>query len=231
MDKVIAFGDSFTWGSDMHDTVRADLGHWDGSVPYTETYSKHTWHALLAKDLGYKYKCYAREGCSNQTIVRTFFERLAEFNKNDLIIVNFTWRDRYDFLDAETIEWESIRPSSIKGDSKFAEMYYKHIHSHYWDNIESLKAINLVISILKCYNMKYIVTCIDDMIYGDNVHVNNTITSMRDVYKNEITWFDGIGFHQWSVKNKFPISPMWHPLEEAHKQALKKIKEQHEFTE
>jgi len=225
MSKLISYGDSFTWGTDMNDTVRADLEHYNGGCNYTDMFSRNTWHALLAKQYGFEYKCYAQEGCSNQSIVRAFFEHAHEIEPDDLVNVNFTWRDRYDFLDPETFEWETVRPGCTKDDSKYAEMYYKHQHSHYWDSIESLKAINLITSYLELINVKYIITCIDEMIYYDEVHRLPIITALRDQFKDKITWFNGVGFHQWSKDNNYPISALWHPLEEAHCGAFKYMRE------
>jgi len=228
MSKIIAFGDSFTWGSDMNDTFRFEeyykIYKYHPTCRYSNSYSRSTWQALLAKHLKIDYACYATEGCSNQTIVRTFFEHVHEIDSTDIVIINFTWRDRYDFLDSVTHKWENVRPTCTKDTSKFAEMYYKHIHNSYWDNIESLKAINLLIGYMKTHNIEYIVTCIDEMIYYDDIHVTPTITAMRHAYENDITWFNDVGFHQWSKDNKYPISEMWHPLEEAHQEAFNYIK-------
>lgn len=224
MAKMIAFGDSFTWGSDMADTMRIaefnQLPEEERKVQqFHERYSRSTWQAKLATKLGLDYKCLAVQGCSNQTIVRTFFENVQAIQPGDLISVNFTWRDRYDFFDNEEHTWHTVRPSGTE-DVKYYELYYKHLHSSHWDQIESLKAINLIIGYLKLNNIDFIATCIDDLIYNDPYHNTHPIQVLQDVHKDDIKWFADKGFHQWSKDNNFPISPMWHPLEEAHEAAL-----------
>ncbi len=226
MAKMIAFGDSFTWGSDMGDTMR-DFEWWakpkewrnQKANMFDNLYSRRTWQAKLAKKLGLDYKCYAEQGCSNQSIVRQFFKYAPSFKEGDLISVNFTWRNRYDFFDTETDNWETVRPSGTE-DSKYHEIYYKHIQSVKWDQIESLKAIILILGHLKYNNIDFIATCIDDEIFDDQLLTDPVIGSLTDVCKDDIRWFEDKGFHKWSIDNNYPISPMWHPLEEAHEAAF-----------
>lgn len=231
MAKVIAFGDSFTWGSDMGDTMR----HYEWEAMPTEwkrqaknrfdnLYSRRTWQAKLAKMMHYDYKCYAEQGCSNQSIVRQFFKYAPSIKPEDLVIVNFTWCNRYDFFNEETMKWETVRPSGTE-DSKYYEMYYKHIHTSYWDQIESLKAINLILDYLTVHKIDFLATCIDEKIYNDK-HINDPVVeTLTNANKDKIKWFDGLGFYEWSKVNNYPISPMWHPLEEAHEAAFNYILE------
>jgi len=212
MDKLIAFGDSFTWGSDM-----ADQDH--------NTPSRSTWQALYANANDMDYVCYAKPGCSNQTILRTFFEKADTFNNEDLISVNFTWRDRYDILSSTNpAVWETLRPTGTE-DSEYFKMYYKHIQSSIWDQIENLKSINLIINYLESTNQQYIITCIDRLIFDDAHHSSKLIKKLQSLHFDKITWFNDNGFHAWATDHNYPISPMWHPLEEAHTAAYEYIKD------
>jgi len=224
MAKMIAFGDSFTWGSDMSDTMR-DF-EWNKlskeerrQKPFDTLYSRFTWQALLANKLELNYVCLAEQGCSNQSIVRRFFENVQRIQPGDLVSINFTWRDRYDFYNDEEQQWHTVRPSGTE-DSDYHELYYKHLHNSTWDQIESLKAINLVLDYLKLNDIDYIATCIDDMIYFDPHYKTPLMQTLQNVHGNDIKWFESRGFYQWSKDYKYPISPMWHPLEKAHEAAL-----------
>jgi len=224
MSKMIVFGDSFAWGSDMSDTMR--LQEWNKqseeqrkAKPFHETYSRSTWQAKLATKLGLDYECLAVQGCSNQTIVRTFFENEQLIEPGDLVSVNFTWRDRYDFYNDEEQKWHTVRPTGTE-DLSYHKLYYKHLHSSTWDQIESLKAINLVLGYLKLHDIDFIATCIDDLIYNDQHHNTALIQTLQDVHRCNINWFESRGFYQWSKDYQYPISPMWHPLEKAHDAAL-----------
>ena len=232
MAKIIAFGDSFTWGSDMADTMRdfewnAMPEEWkqDRKNGFHNLYSRHTWQALMAQDKGMEYVCLAEQGCSNQSIVRKFFENVHLIEKGDTVSINFTWRDRYDFYNDVEGKWETLRPSGTE-DNPLFEMYYKHMHSSVWDQVESLKAINLVLDYMKLSNISFIATCIDDKIYHGVHHNTPLIKILQEQNEERIWWFEGLGFHEWSKVNNYEISPMWHPLEEAHKAAYQYLKDE-----
>jgi hypothetical protein len=229
MAKLIAFGDSFTWGSDMADTMRypefQKLQEDDHTLSYLNTYSRSTWQNLAAEHLGLTYKCLAQEGCSNQTIYRRFFETATQFKSDDVISVNFTWRNRYDFFDVAQAEWHTVRPGDAVND-EYAKLYYKYIQSHNWDQVESLKVINGVVDYLVQNKLKYIITCIDHLIYTDPTHSSlRIIKQLQKIHADKIVWFEGLGFHEWSKIKQFPISPMWHPLEDAHRAGFALLKD------
>jgi hypothetical protein len=232
MAKLIAFGDSFTWGSDMGDTMLSDQffkEYKNTDRKYCDMYSRRTWQKHLADYLDLDYKCLAQEGCSNQTIYRRFFESAVLFDKDDVISVNFTWRDRYDFLNDTTKQWSTVRPSGTESDPLF-ELYYKNIQSSNWDQVESLKVINGIISFLELNQYKYIITCIDELIYKDPWHSSLLIIKeLQNIFKDKIVWFDGVGFYHWSKDNNYPISDYWHPLEEAHWAAFQMLRDRDTF--
>ena len=74
MTTLIAAGDSFTWGSDLPDS---SSGH----------ASKLSWSAFAAQQLGYNYKCLARPGAGNSSIVRRMITGLAKEDISDIIVV------------------------------------------------------------------------------------------------------------------------------------------------
>ena len=165
----MAFGDSFTWGSDMTDTMRdfewnAMPAEWKRANRFDDMYSKYTWQSFLANKLGLSYVCLAEQGCSNQSIVRRFFENVQRIQPGDLVSVNFTWRDRYDFFNDTEQKWHTVRPSGTE-DTEYHELYYTHLHSSTWDQIESLKAINLIIDYLKLNNIDFVAIAVISIVY------------------------------------------------------------------
>jgi|APSaa5957512535_1039671.scaffolds.fasta_scaffold179978_2 hypothetical protein len=226
MAKLVAFGDSFTWGTNLKDA--------DHKVPNKHqcvpcNYSKNTWPALLADNLKLEYVCRAGQGCGNQTIVRQFFEYLPHINIEDLVIVNWTWINRWDFYDIDVNRWETIRPSGTEN-SKFKEFYYKYLQSELWDKWESLKNIGLVHRILEQNGIKYISTCIDELVIDTTYHAPDYVKHLQNELVDQITWFNDQGFFEWSKTNNFKISNEWHPLEEAHQAAFEYIRDNHDFT-
>ena len=261
MPKLVAFGDSFTWGTDLKDAVcnalstdlkqqetyenhhyqdrkiamYSTVDHKHRVVSWEACYSRNTWPALLANNLGLEYVCYAVQGCSNQTIIRQFFEYLPYINDNDVVIVNWTWIDRWDFCvpKEEKIisqQWQTVRPSGPE-DSKFKEIYFKHMQSELWDKVESLKVILLIINTLKSKNIPFIMTCIDKLIIDQTYHSPNYITNLQNEVANYIAWFQDKGFYHWAKDNDYPIHKEGgHPLEEAHQAAFEYIRDNHDFT-
>ncbi len=227
MAKLVAFGDSFTWGSDMGDTMHASdfkKAHADTNVKYCSMYSRRTWQKHVADYLDLEYKCLAQEGCSNQSIHRRFLEALPLLNTDDVISINFTWRDRRDFYDGE--KWNTIRPSGTE-DNPQTKMYYKYFHNRNQDQIDNLVLLNNIIDLLELSGrIKYIVTCIDELMYFDPVHSSlEAIKELQNVHADKITWFEGKGFHQWAKDGGYQISAAWHPLEDAHWAAFQYLRD------
>lgn len=132
MNKLIAFGDSFTWGTDLNDDwltsemplVNGVKNPEDSDVEYTmdtffdgwKDYSNETWTALLANELGMQYVCHASPGASNGTILRRILSNVNSLNRGDFVVVNWTWIDRWDMFDISNDEWVTLRPHMNKTD-------------------------------------------------------------------------------------------------------------------
>lgn len=260
MARLISFGDSFTWGTDLkdalttgneHDSQEMDIynkyhrtegrtmGSWDEvdhnhkMRTWRSCYSRLTWPALLAKDRDLEYVCYAIQGASNQTIIRQFFQYLPHINKDDIVVMNWTWIDRWDFCrqtdETYVDQWVTVRPSG-SSDSDLSKIYFKYIQSELWNKIETLKTILLATNTLKAKNIKFLMTSIDSLILDRQYHVPSYIVNLQNEIIDDITWFDEQGFYDWSKTNNFPIHKKGgHPLEEAHQHAFNYIKD-YEFT-
>jgi hypothetical protein len=252
MNKLYAFGDSFTWGTDLKDAVtngsregnnydiykkyhsdRVPLkkGIYQHFFDWKKCYSRNTWTALLANDNNLIYECHAIQGASNQTILRQILKKLPTLTSNDLVVINWTWINRWDFYDNSNTKWETLRPTNNSNDT-FNTIYFKYIQSELWDKLESLKTISLVSNILKQQNIKFMMTCMDNTIINTTCHAPDYITILQDNIKDEVVWFDNTGFHQWSIDNKYKISDTGqHPLEDAHCAAFMYIKNTYDFTQ
>lgn len=207
MPRLIAFGDSFTFGNDLHD--------WDDLTP-----SQSTWPALFAQYLKLEYICAAEPGASNNSIARKVLS--FDFCSDDLVILNWTWINRWDFFNGK--EWETLRPSGCE-DSIFARYYYKFFQSEEWDKFETLKHIQLIQGILEQRNIKYISTTIDELTIDTRWHSPCYTKTLIDLVSPKITFFEQRGFYHWSREKKFKISNLMHPLEEAHRAAFEYIKD------
>lgn len=256
MGRLIAFGDSFTFGTDLKDCIETD--NFDQEEKYlNEQYpnghigsvyehepdinnrkripmsfnSNLTWPALLAKDLDMQYICHARQGASNNQIARLIYNYINEFRTNDLIIVNWTWIDRseyYNELLQPKYQWQQIRPPI---DSEHAKLYYKYFFSELSSKYETLKNILAIQNLLTVKNILFRMTCIDDLTINTKWHIPDYVANMQNEIKNNIMWFNNSGFYQWSKDNNFAIhKDNGHPLEEAHEAAFNYLKDNYGLT-
>ena len=274
MNKLIAFGDSFTWGSELKDdlilgiktpsafNVYKKYVHETNPVDHLcdpdfdhkvvvsrrgSGYSRHTWPALYATSNNMEYRCFAQPGCSNSSIVRRFFKFLPNIDKTDLVVVNWTWIDRWDVFDdngednlAKNIEnannvneihvpthdfWTTLRPSNDSKPTELHTLYFKYLQSELWSKFESLQSIMLVNATLKMMNIPVLMTCVDDLVFDKTYHCPDYIDNIQNELKDELIWFNNMGFYDWAMDNNFKLGKGGHPLEEAHVEAFKYIKE------
>jgi len=211
--KLKSFGCSFTYGSDLNDCDIPDLGP-----------SQCTWPALLANDLKYEYECHAWPGIGNLQIYYNLLDHVNRLD-SDLIVVNWTWLDRFDFLDPLNKEtWNTLRPT---GQQKEHQLYYKYFYNQYATMVTNATYILSAVNLLKKYNKKFIMTVIDSDTFGP---VDETWQDPKPVMLLQkeihpyITWFENSTFLEWSKKQDFEISKAWHPLEPAHQAGFELIR-------
>jgi hypothetical protein len=219
--KLKSFGCSFTYGSDLHDCMLPDCAY---DIPGSFGPSQYTWPALLAKSLSYEYECYAQPGIGNLHI---YYNLLNHINRldSDLMVINWTWLDRFDFLDPMYEEkWNTLRPT---GQEKEHQLYYKYFYNQYTTMVTNATYILSAVNLLKKHNKKFIMTVMDPDTFGhidENWQDPKPITLLQKEINPHVTWFEDQTFLQWSKQKGFPISETLHPLEDAHQAAFELIK-------
>jgi hypothetical protein len=147
-----------------------------------------------------------------------------------------------EFINDDTkIEYQQAQTNKrakTTGIADFAEVFYKHVgNSEYWEVYSSLKEIIYLQNYLKINNIRYMFSCADNSII-ENYSIKNDNSTIKSLYKqiDFDKWFlfpSGIeehqtrtprGFYQWAVENKYPMGTT-HPLESAHADAAKLMKE------
>ena len=219
-NRVIAIGDSFTRGDELADCP-----------PQTEIdncCSNLTWPALLAKSLDATYQSYSFGGAGNQWISWQVATRIKQ---DTLYIVNWSWFERFDYVDIETDLWTTTHP---RHEDKLDHYFYRNLDSDIWNLHRNLQQMHSTISLLKQNNVDFIMTCLDtNYIANSNtirppdsiVFVNwtNAISNLQEQVVPHIVDFEGMSFLEWSKHNSFELGPNGHPLEEAHAEAAKYI--------
>ena len=207
--KVIAVGDSFTRGDEL-----ADCSTHSRIAPH-HTHSLSTWPALVAKTLGIEYDCMTIGGRGNHWIsmsVSTYLEK----HRDAFFIINWSWFERFDYIDAETDQWTVTHP---RHEDQLNHYFYKHIDSEKWNLHRNLQQIHSTICLLEQNNINFIMTCMDPMLYTNE----NFVKPLQDQVKHYIVNFYGYTFLEWAKHKNFEIGPGGHPLEKAHAEAAKYI--------
>ena len=204
-----SFGCSFIFGSEL-----VDCG------PYTIG-SKLTWTSLVAQHYNYQYHTYARPGSGNQQILERLLSHLAgPINYDVICVIGWTWIDRFDYCAKHSpwpgLPWSTLMPVDT---SETAKIYYRDLHSELQDKFLNLLYIRQAIDILKEKKISFIMTYMDHLLFDTRWNATPAITELQDYVKPYMTTFEGLNFQEWSKKNKYPISNIGHPLEQAHRSA------------
>jgi len=202
--KLKSFGCSFVFGTDLADAN-------NGATQLLIQPSNNTWPAHIAQHLCYDYECFAWGGLGNLQILERVLSQVN--TEPTLFVVNWTWIDRFDYVQSHNNCWNTIRPTCTSGQ---AEYYYRHFHSQYRDKLTTLIMIKLAIDTLQQHGHQIIMTYMDDLIFETEWHVSPAVVELQDYIRPYMTTFEGQNFLDWSRKKGYAISETWHPLEPAH---------------
>ena len=206
-----SFGCSFIFGTDLHDDSR--------QMPKA-TPSQHTWPALLARQHGWDYVCYARPGSGNLQIAERLLSQLTD-TEPAIYVVGWTWIDRFDYTTTDARhQWKTVMP--IDTDSA-AQTYYKHLHSEYRDKLTSLISVRLAIDELQRRGHRFIMTYMDDLMFDQRWNSTPAVTQLQAYCQPHMTQFDGHNLLQYAKQKGYEISETQHPLEAAHQAAFELI--------
>lgn len=207
MKMLKSFGCSFIYGCDL-----ADCDSTKSFCP-----SIKTWPALLAQRMGYHYGCYAKGGKGNLYILNQVINQIMAPHR-DLFVIGWTWVDRADYVTNDNT-WQVLRPSL---ESDLAEFYYKHLFSDQTAILQNLIYIKTAIDLLTQNHVPFVMTHMDWDLFQTCADFPNQlrgVSYLLDLIRPYMTTFDGMNFLDWSRKNNYAESPLWHPLEQAHESA------------
>jgi hypothetical protein len=216
--KIVGFGDSFVFGSELADNN-------DG---------QKSWIGQAAKQLGVDYETTAVPGCGNENITQqilTYFSNNP--SDNVLAVINWTWGARWDFYIPGVEKWTTLGLScvpsrlaplvGIEEATKILEFYNKYPgHSTTWDKFRTLQSIYSAQQFLKYINVPSIQTYMDAEMWDTTWHAPDYIKTLQDLTREPLQTFEGLTFLDWSYKHGFSVTdPGLHPLEDAHNTACK----------
>jgi hypothetical protein len=222
---IVAGGDSFIWGSELADSPH---GGKDG-------YSRSTYPALLAKQVNMDYVCAAYPGNANQAISRMAINSCSN-NKDSFLLVTWTYPQRAEFMFSN--KWKSIN-SWHTNEKEFSKQYFNYINSEYFELYSMLKEILFLQQYCQVNHIPYLFMTADNHFYQTENYHRCSNFELKNLYM-QIDWQSWFffpagkeanetqaprGFYQWAVENKYNVGPERHPLEQAHSDAAKLIKE------
>ena len=194
-------------------------------IGLSEAPSKHTWPALIADRLGLDYRCFARGGCGNLAIMDRVLWKVHKV-PDAFFVINWTFIDRFDYCGAtghldgvengNKPDYATIRPDSSDKVSRF---YYTYLFSEYRDKLAALSYVQTVISVLTTRRIKFVMTCVDDLLFQKDWHAPAHIQELQEQIQPFVHNFAGQNFLDWSRANDYEIGEHGHPLERAHEQA------------
>jgi hypothetical protein len=204
--KLKSFGCSFIFGSDLPDSYDLTTG------------SKHTWPSIIAQQRNLDYECYAKPGIGNLQIMNSVLEQ-AHLNDPAIFIINWTWLDRFDYLNPINDRFTTLRPD---GDQFEHRLYYRYFYNDFHSILVNASYLISTISILESQKIPFFMTAMDKALTNslDQHWLDpRAIRMLQKKLQPYINWFDGKSFLDWSRDRGFPESKNWHPLEEAHSAA------------
>jgi len=99
IEKIVSFGDSFIFGSEIENNENGELA----------------WPGIAAKEMDLDYETLAIPGCGNESITRQIFDYFSKNKKdNALAVINWTWKMRWDYpVDTMTDKWTGLGPTCV----------------------------------------------------------------------------------------------------------------------
>ncbi len=176
-----------------------------------------TWPGIVANHLNLDHKCHARPGIGNLQIMELVLDQCQQ--DDALFLINWTWIDRFDFVDVSTESWHTLRPAL---DHVHADFYYRNLHSQYRDMLTNLCLIQTAIDSLITQKQKFIMTFMDYLLFepvDQNWHTSRAILNLQTRIRPYLQNWQDMNFLDWSRDLGYDISPTWHPLDAAHRAA------------
>jgi hypothetical protein len=212
-NKIVSFGDSFIFGTELTDNARGD----------------QAWPALAARRLGVGYETRARPGCGNENITQQIFTYFAENPADDVVaVINWTWAARWDFYIAESEQWVTLGQTCVPSKlthlvdaneaQRIIEFYQDYPgNSSTWEKFRSLQTIYSAQQYLESLNVPCVQTYMDYDIWDQRWQSNAYIQNLQNLTCPALLDFEGKNFLDWSRAHGFDVTePAWHPLEDAH---------------
>lgn len=216
MHKIVSFGDSFIFGTELPDNL-------DGS---------RAWPGLAAQILGVEYQTCAVPGCGNDRIAQQIYAFFHENSSKDtLAVINWTWTSRLDYPIQQINSWITLGPTCVPDTlsweldstyrTKLIDAYRELSHSNLaWNTWRNLTTISAVQRYLEDKGVCCVQTYIDSSMMDDRFEPAPFVLALQQDLSKVLETFEGQTFLEWSRAKQYAVTdPGWHPLSQAHEAA------------
>ena len=83
---------------------------------------------------------------------------LINFRQDTFVIVNWTWFERFDYIELQTDHWTTTHP---RHEDKLNHYFYQNLDNDIWNVHRNLQQIHSTICLLKQNKIDFIMTCLD----------------------------------------------------------------------
>lgn len=172
MSNLFVFGCSYTQGfnnSKNNEFYGLFKKYRGGNLP-------KDWSTLLSEKLGFELKNYGEDASGNNQIFQEICSHCYEFNVGDIVIVGWTFIDRYRWVDYENNTWKKHGSGHINGNyitkSTHEEIVYNRTHPFYIEEIYDFEKIIDRLSKEVGFEIYYW-TIINELIYNQPKEILN----------------------------------------------------------
>ena len=202
--RVMAVGDSFTYGDELSDINQA-------------------WPYLLSKKIKYEITNFGKPSAGNTSMVRTVVDEIKNY---DLFIIAWSHFARIEFADEHGVydTWPGASNLAVTDDIAYRKELTTYLTRHHNDTyLYNQYLINIILlqQFLKCNNKKYIM--LDS--FGNNIKRINTAewNSLSQINTTNYIGWPSSTMMEWTYQ--LPKGPKGHFLEEGHAIVADKIYE------
>lgn len=216
MPKLVGFGDSFVFGSEIPDNN-------DG---------RRAWPALAAGLIGADYETLADPGCGNDAIARQIYHYFANNTAADtLAIVNWTWTMRWDFYMVSKETWITLGPTCVPEKlahlvqfteaQRVVDFYRDYANgSLLWNKTRNLQTIFAAQQYMAARGVRAIQTYMDAELFAREWHAPDYVQELQGLTEPAMETWDGLNFLDWCRSRGHDITDQkLHPLAAAHEDA------------
>jgi hypothetical protein len=143
VNNLYAFGCSNTYGIGLKDC-------WDPIKKGGDFPSQYAWPKLLADRLSLNCVNISREGASNKEITRNILESVNKINKDDVIIVLWSYLSRWSVFRNDHVEklagWDN---------SKNSQFWFKNLYNQADREFDNKVVIDFISLLLKKHELKF----------------------------------------------------------------------------